>query len=396
MFKNFQPSQPSDHCCFCRKPDPGAAPVQLLPVWTSGLCGLRGERPLLLRWGSYRIEDPIHSPGHHPIVPFLSPQTADSSACWVKPVSAPEEWISLIRAPGAPFVMTAGTWTMPAWCADSWAVDKPSMPPDLLTSERDQGPSGWTTWSAQERSPTCGSALPGGGGDTTADTRKTRESFAQVSTPHCPQAGGGESPGGRGSEPWGRDVERTRVGGFLPLSLTFQQMRRRGAFTSSCSTWDSGLFFPAVFPGRAVSHSFHVKAGLFPLFPVVVQSGDPVDVVMKAQTYSVQFCMLGVWPGYLWANIPVSIGLSSSWRVWRELLSQPFLASVWPHSLSQSPLSSSSDNILSSDLSSMSHLPLNTVKKRIPVLQMVGLRMWLCICMLSFSVMSDPLWPHGL
>ena len=49
-----------------------------------------------------------------------------------------------------------------------------------------------------------------------------------------------------------------------------------------------------MFPGRAVSDSFHVKAGLSLQFPVVVQSGDPVDDVMKAQTYSVQFCMLGV------------------------------------------------------------------------------------------------------
>ena len=60
-------------------------------------------------------------------------------------VSAPGEWRSLTRAPGAPSVMTAGTWTMPAWCAGSWAVEKPSMPRGLLTSGQDQGPSGWTT-----------------------------------------------------------------------------------------------------------------------------------------------------------------------------------------------------------------------------------------------------------
>ena len=39
---------------------------------------------------------------------------------------------------------------------------------------------------------------------------------------------------------------------------------------------------------------FFLKAGLSLQFPVVVQSGDPVDDVMKAQTYSVQFCVLGV------------------------------------------------------------------------------------------------------
>ena len=37
-----------------------------------------------------------------------------------------------------------------------------------------------------------------------------------------------------------------------------------------------------------------MKAGLSLQFPVVVQSGEPVDVVMKAQIYSVQFCTLGV------------------------------------------------------------------------------------------------------
>ena len=40
----------------------------------------------------------------------------------------------------------------------------------------------------------CGGALPGAGGSTTADTRRMRGSSAQVSTPHCPQAGGGVGP----------------------------------------------------------------------------------------------------------------------------------------------------------------------------------------------------------
>ena len=83
---------------------------------------------------------------HHPIVPFLSPQTADTSS-WLMGggVTVPGEWRSLTRAPGAPSVMTAGSWMMPTWCVGSWAVDKPSMPRGLLPLGRDQGPSGWTT-----------------------------------------------------------------------------------------------------------------------------------------------------------------------------------------------------------------------------------------------------------
>ena len=95
--------------------------------------GPRGPKTLLNPWG------------HCPIVPFFSLQTTDSSAWWKELVPVPGEWRSLTRAPGAPSVMTAGTWTMPTWCAGSWAVEKPSMPQGLLTSEQDQGPSGWTT-----------------------------------------------------------------------------------------------------------------------------------------------------------------------------------------------------------------------------------------------------------
>ena len=51
-----------------------------------------------------------------PIVPFLSRQTADSSAWWTGAVPAPGEWRSLTRAPGAPSVMTAGTWTARVVC----------------------------------------------------------------------------------------------------------------------------------------------------------------------------------------------------------------------------------------------------------------------------------------
>ena len=175
-------------CHWYKKPDPAAAPLQQLCVWTSRVGSLRGERPLLLRWGSHRTEDPSHSPGRRPIVPFLSPQTADSSAWWTGAVPAPGEWRSLTRAPGAPSVMTAGTWTMPAWCAGSWDVEKPWTPLSLPPSGGDQGPSGWMKWTAEERSPKCGGALPGDGSNTTAIIKKMQESSAQVWSVLCPQA----------------------------------------------------------------------------------------------------------------------------------------------------------------------------------------------------------------
>ena len=50
---------------------------------------------------------------------------------------------------------------------------------------------------------TCGGALPEAGGGTTADTSRTQGSSAQVCAAHCPQAGGGVGPGGRGLSPEG-------------------------------------------------------------------------------------------------------------------------------------------------------------------------------------------------
>ncbi|XDC74115.1 hypothetical protein R6Z07F_005288 [Ovis aries] len=107
-------------------------------------------------------------------------ETAGSSAWWRGPGPAPGEWRSLTRAPGAPSVMMAGTWTMPAWCAGSWAVEKPSVLWSLLPLGQDQDPSGWTTCIVEEWSPTCGSALPGAGGDTTAVMTRMQELSAQV------------------------------------------------------------------------------------------------------------------------------------------------------------------------------------------------------------------------
>ena len=120
------------------------------------------------------------SPGQHPIVPFLSPQTADSSAWWTGAGPAPGEWRSFTRVPEAPSVMTAGTWTVPVWCAGSWAVEKSSVPWSLLPLGRDQYPSGWIMCIVKEWSPTCGSALPRAGGGTTAVMRRMQELSAQV------------------------------------------------------------------------------------------------------------------------------------------------------------------------------------------------------------------------
>ena len=152
---------------------------------------------------------------------------------------------------------------MPAWCAGSWAVEKPSMPQGLLTLGQDQDPSGWATWTVQEMSLMCGGALPGAGGGTTADTSRMRGSSAQVCAAHCPQSRGGVITLEKGwSEPWGKGSGRTTEGSFLPWSLSFQQMWRRGAFISSCSSWCSSPFFSAVFPDRASSYNSSWKLGL--------------------------------------------------------------------------------------------------------------------------------------
>ena len=136
---------------------------------------------------------PFSFPRSTPRVPFLSPQVADSSAWWTGAVLAPGEWRSLTRVPGALSVMTAGTWMMPAWFADSYAVKKPLMPLSLPPLGQDLGPFRWTMWGAQERSAICGTALPGAGGSTTAIIARMQESSAQLWSVHCPQAGRMES-----------------------------------------------------------------------------------------------------------------------------------------------------------------------------------------------------------
>ena len=102
-----------------------------------------------------------------------------------------------------------------------------------------------------------------GWGGTTADTSRMRGSSAQVCDAHCPQSRGGVIALEKGwSEPWGKGAGRTTEGSFLPWSLSFQQMWRRGAFISSCSSWCSSPFFSAVFPDRASSYNSSWKLGL--------------------------------------------------------------------------------------------------------------------------------------
>ena len=120
------------------------------------------------------------SPGQHPIAPFLSPQTADSSAWWTGVGPAPREWRSFTRVPGAPSVMTAGTWTVPVRCAGSWAVEKSSVLWSLLPFGRDQDPSCWIMCIVEEWSPMCGSALPVAGGSTNVVMTRMQELPAQV------------------------------------------------------------------------------------------------------------------------------------------------------------------------------------------------------------------------
>ncbi|XP_045021206.1 antigen WC1.1-like isoform X2 [Bubalus bubalis] len=105
------------------------------------------------------VSEPAGSAASEESAPYC---LAGSSAWWTGVVPALGEWRSLTRAPGAPSVMTAGTWTMPTWCAGSWAVEKPSMPREFLALRMvsgDQQCAGWLeifyngTWGSVCRSP---------------------------------------------------------------------------------------------------------------------------------------------------------------------------------------------------------------------------------------------------
>ena len=150
IFAHFRPYY--SHCCY-KKPDPDACRSAKTPFLNQQALQPQRRAPPTAQVRVPQDRRPFSPPcplapittRHHSIVPFFSPQTADSSAWWKEAVPAPGEWRSLTRAPGAPSVMTAGTWTMPTWCAGSWAVEKPSMPRGLLTLGQDQDPSGWAT-----------------------------------------------------------------------------------------------------------------------------------------------------------------------------------------------------------------------------------------------------------
>ena len=173
-------------CHWYKKTRPSCCPSAMTPCLNQ-----QGRQPqrrapptALVVVGVPQDRKPFPTPG----VPFLSAQTADRSAWWTEVVAALGEWRSLTRALGAPSVMTAGTWTMPTCCAGSWAVETPWTPLSFSPSGGDQGPSGWMKWTAEERSPKCGGALPGDGSHTTAIIKKMQESSAQVWSILCPQA----------------------------------------------------------------------------------------------------------------------------------------------------------------------------------------------------------------
>ena len=83
-------------------------------------------------------------------------------------------------AGGEQCVMTTGTFKMPRWCVDSWAVDTQSQPQETPTLALALAPSPWTTWRAQGQRLTSGSARTEAGSPTIVATMKMLESFAQV------------------------------------------------------------------------------------------------------------------------------------------------------------------------------------------------------------------------
>ena len=264
-------SCPSDRCYFCRKPDPGAAPVQRLPFWTNRLCSLRGQRPLLLRWGSYRTEDASHpQPPTTPTPAWVTAPLSNFSLLRQQTAPPGRRGRSLRRKSGDPWpgllghhlwwrlgpgrcprgVQAAGLWTSPQ-CHDVcslWGRIRTHL----------------AGRSELHRKGVSRVEVPFPGlGAARLQTQAGRGGHLLRCGLHTVRRQGeGWGPGRQEYESWGIDAERTREEGFLPWSLCFQQTWRLSAFTSFWSSWESGPLFSAVFPGRAISYGFHMKAGL--------------------------------------------------------------------------------------------------------------------------------------
>nr|BAC03917.1 unnamed protein product [Homo sapiens] len=131
-------------------------------------------------------------------LPSHSHSSNPQSACaWpMAPMGALAAWRSGMAGAGAPCVMTAGTCAMPPWPAGSWAAEGHWPPREAPSSGRGQGLCGSASWLAGATRGSWASATTGAGRPTSAPTRRTRASSAQVSvwltpgtTQHLPWMG---------------------------------------------------------------------------------------------------------------------------------------------------------------------------------------------------------------
>ena len=112
------------------------------------------------------------------------------------------------------------------------------MPQSLPTSDQDQARSGWIMWTAQERSPICGSALPGAGESTIAGTMRMQGSSAQVCAAQCPLPGEemgafkdeNLNPGvGERGQYRGKDQRRRKLPSTVPVTTARLQRSLQGS-----------------------------------------------------------------------------------------------------------------------------------------------------------------------
>lgn len=92
---------------------------------------------------------------------------------------------STTTARGGRCATTCGPSAPPTWCAGSWTAGRASAPRGAATSGQVQGASCWTTCSARATRPRWASAGTWACPSTTAATRRTPGSFAQVPTSGC-------------------------------------------------------------------------------------------------------------------------------------------------------------------------------------------------------------------